>query len=364
MPLILLLLSCVDPIEFEVPPAQSQLVVEGLITDAPGPYRVRLTRAMSVGNEIPIPKLVPRARITLFDDEGNSEDFADAGNGEYLTGGVITGQVGHRYYIKIVTDDGNTFESEPDLLTPVGTVKEIRYEFEERAQVLEYGEFRGDVFNVYIDSEAGTTDETFVRWKLTGTYEVLTTPHLHRTWLQGELWFATPLPCSGYVVVPALGGGGLEQRAACTCCTCWANEYEVSPQISDNSMISGSEFKNVKIGEVTINSATFFKKYLVLVQQMSLSRTAFDFFSLIKGQKEGVLSLFQPPSAEIRGNVKPVGNTNAVVGLFYASSISQKSLFITPDKVPYVLPPIDFSWSECYNYYRNASTTRPALWED
>jgi hypothetical protein len=357
------LLACVDPIDFEVPPAQYQLVVEGQITDRPGPYMVKLSKARSVGDEVLTPEPLLNARVTLFNDLGNSEEFSDKGNGSYLTGGVIHGQIGRSYHIEIETADGSMYTSEPDRLTEGGEVSAIRYEYEARIRKEPFGDFNDDIFNIYIDAEAGSPDETFVRWRFTGTYKVVTNPELHETFLQGEFSYKTPLPCSGYVVVPFIPGGKLEQREPCTCCTCWANHYEDAPQLSDTQLTQSGSFRNIKVGEVPINSATFYDKYLVHVDQISLSRTAFDFFRLIRSQKEGVLSLFQPPSAEIKGNIKNVNNGSPVVGLFYASSVTTKTLFISPDAVPYILPPINLSTDECYVYYKNATTIKPEGWD-
>src|SRR5258708_1616854 len=127
-----LLNACVDPISFEVPPAQSQIVVDGLISDGPGPYSVRLSRSLELNADSSSIRPVLGAKIKLHDDEGNIEDFTGTGTGVYTTGAIIQGQVGHAYYITIETSDGKTFESEPDRINAVGEVEQIRHEYEAR----------------------------------------------------------------------------------------------------------------------------------------------------------------------------------------------------------------------------------------
>lgn len=95
-----------------------------------------------------------------------------------------------------------------------------------------------------------------------------------------------------------------------------------------------------------------------------MSRKAFEFFKLIRAQKVGASSLFQPPSGEIKGNIKGINNAEPVVGLFWASSVRSKSLFIQRNEVPYLLPSIYFVPDACNKFYPNASTTKPALWVD
>jgi len=357
----ILLTACVDRINFNVPPAKFQTVVEGMISDSPGPYTVNVSKSLSLDASSPIPSPVENAKIKLYDDEGNSEDLAETTPGVYMTGGIIQGKVGHAYYIRVETADGTVFESEPDRINPVGEVDTIRYEFEARTVQKSYGEIEADVFNIFVDADAGAGNANFVRWRFTGTYKVLTHPEFHSIFLQVSSYI-DPLPCSGYVVEPALGGGKLLKVAECTCCTCWVNQFESAPQVSDGQFVSGNQYRNVKVGEVPINSATFSDKYRVEVEQMSLSKNSFEFFRLIRAQKEGASSLFQPPFGEIKGNVSAVNSTAPVVGLFWATSVKTKYLFITPGEVPYLLTPMDIITDAC-TVFSNSSTTQPAFWQ-
>jgi hypothetical protein len=354
--------ACVEQINFDSPPAQSMIVVEGFISDSTGPYTVKISRALDLDADSSRRQPVTNATITLFDDEGNEEDLAETDPGVYMTGGVIHGQVGHAYHIHLETSDGKIFESAPDKIKPGGEIESIRYEFEEATEDKGYGELDADVFKVYVDAKTGSAGENFVRWRFKGTYKVFTNPELHVTFLQVSSYL-TPVPCSGYIVVAALGGGKLEKIGECTCCTCWVNQFEEIPQLSDEQLISGNQFNNVEVAKIPINSSTFYDKYLVEVEQMSLSRTAFDYFRLIRAQKQGASSLFQPPSGEIRGNVSPLNSNDLVVGLFWATSVKRKSIFIPRGVVPYVLPPAVFVPDACTNYFPHSTTIQPASWQ-
>jgi hypothetical protein len=354
--------ACVEQISFDVPQVQSLTVVEGTITDDPGPYTVKISRGQSLDSDTSFYDAIQNAAVTLYDDEGNEENFTEISPGVYKTGGVIQGQVGRSYHIRFETADGKIFESAPDKINPVGELEDIRYEFEERSEETDITD-KNDVFKIYVDAKAGTSDDNYVRWKFKGTYKVLTNPELRKVKIM-EFTIMDPLPCSGYRVAPAPNGGILEKFGECTCCTCWVNQFETAPQLSDEQFISGNQFSNIKVGEVPINSSTFYDKYLVEVEQMSLSRKSFEFFKLIRAQKEGAASLFQPASGEIRGNVSAVNSSNeTVVGLFWATSVKRKSLYIHRSEVPYVLPPIVFVTEACTSYYPHSSTTEPAVWE-
>lgn len=359
--MFIILNACVDPINFKIPLAQSLIVVEGMISDGPGPYTVKVSSSLSLTADSSFRDPIQGAKIKLFDDEGSTEDFVEASRGVYLTGGVIQGKIGHAYYIVLEMPDGNIFKSEPDMINPVGEVQEIRFEFEARTVHKNFGDVDANVFNIYMDANAGVGNDNYVRWRYTGFYQVNTHPELHQTF-SAEFWYKTPPACSGYIVNPALGGGELIQTAPCTCCTCWVTQFESEPNLSDNQFVVNNQFKNIKLAEVPINSNTFSDKYMVEVEQMSLTLNSFEFFKLIRVQKEGASSLFQPPSGQIVGNIIPVNSTKQVVGLFWGTSIKSKYIFIQRSDVPYLIPPPDFVRDAC-TIFPNAFTTKPDFWQ-
>ncbi len=361
--IFLLLMSCVERIEFDAPSASLLTIVEGIISDSPGPYTVKVSRGLTLDENSTSTIALKNAKIKLYDDKGTTEDFKEISPGVYQTSGKIKGELNHSYYISVETPEGKTFESEPEKIDPAGDIENIKFEYEAKTVVKKFGETNSDVFNLFVDGKAADINESYLRWRFTGTYKIVNNPELHFTYTPPYTPYKNPWPCSGYILLPETGTGGkLEKIADCTCCVCWAEQYEALPQISDVGLVKNGEFKNVKVGEVAINSIVFDDKYLVLVEQMSLSKKAFDFFKLVRSQKEGASNLFQPPSGEIRGNMKSIVGNDLVVGLFWATSIKKKTIFIYPSDIPYPLPPKDIDTLPCTDY-ENSSTTKPAFWE-
>jgi len=354
------LTACVDKIYFNVPPAEAFTVVEGMISDAPGPYTVKISKSLSIVADSSFRDPIEKAKIKLYDDEGNTEDLVEASPGVYVTGGVIQGKVGHGYSIIIETEDGRIIRSDPDTINPVGEIDQIKYQYVAKTFHENYGDVDANVFNIYVDGNTGPGANNYVRWRFTGTYQVDTHPELHRTFSEGY-WYATPFPCSGYTVLPALGGGNLTKISDCTCCTCWITQFESVPNISDGQFINNNEYKNVMVAEVPINGLTFSDKYMVEVEQMSLTENAFQFFKMIRAQKESASSLFQPPSGKVIGNLSAVNSTQQVVGLFWATSVKSKYIFIPQSEVPYIIQPV--GKDEPCTTYSNSSLNKPDFWQ-
>lgn len=359
------LTTCVQPIEFDVPPAESLVIIEGSITSEDEPYTVTITRAIPLSADSLVKPPVERAMVRLYDDQNNVEDFQEVSPGVYQTGGAIRGEVGRSYHIRVQLEDGTVYESEPDLMKPVGNVEEIRYEFEPRTEEQNFVETRRDIFNVYIDSDAGPGVGNYVRWRYKGIYRIVTNPELK---LEVLPWSNLPRPipraCSGFRTAGHPSGSGyiLVQYRDCTCCECYVYQHEKAPQLSDDLLIADKQFNNIKVGEVPISNITFYDKYLIEVEQMSMTQVAFEFFKLIRIQKTEASNIFQPPSGELIGNVFPLNSEDRVVGLFWASAVSKKTKFLTKADIPYPLTSTETITESCLSYFDDATTTKPDAW--
>lgn len=332
------------------------LVVDGSITNQPGPYTIYLTRASSLINDLDVRIPVRRATLVLHSDAGEQESLAEVTPGKYQTN-TIQGVPGRSYWIQIALEDGTRYESNREKLNPPGEITSLSSRFQQD-NVLERGtEVRADRFDLLVDATGFSTTENYMRWRTTGTYAIRTYPHLMTAVTPDGIVVPAPPPCSGYV----FRNGALRQVDDCTCCDCWVTTYERLPYISDDQLIRGGTFKNVNIGAIPINRRTFYERYHVSVEQISLTMEAFEYFRLIKAQKEGAASLFQPPSAKLRGNVRREGTQELAQGFFWAGSITTKTLFIDKSVVPYSLPPIDTVKAECFQV-RNAVATKPGFW--
>ncbi|HMJ67851.1 MAG TPA: DUF4249 family protein [Cyclobacteriaceae bacterium] len=357
--------ACVEPATYDIPPPSDLVIIDGMIHDGPGPYTVKISKGRAVTADSTSRFPVMGATVILYEDTGIQEQLVERKAGEYSTGGIMQGRVGHSYHVKIKMPDGNALESEPEEILPGGEIEEIRYEYEARTETKEFGEVASDVFNIFIDSHASTEvrGDSYIRWRLTGTYKVVTSPELHTTFLQ-QSSYRTPWPCSGFVIEPALGGGKLVQRSECICCTCWLKYYETKPQLSDTEFVEGGQFRNVKVGEVPVTPETFSDRYVAEVEQMPISKVTYDFFKVISIQKESATNLFQPPPGRVFGNIKSNGSPYPVIGLFWATSMTRKKVTLTKTDLPYVLQPMDIIAESCLEYFANSTTIKPSNWDE
>ena len=101
--------------------------------------------------------------------------------------------------------------------------------------------------------------------------------------------------------------------------------------------------------------------------QFTLSRQAFNFWKALLAQKKATTSLFQPITGKVKGNfIQISGEQGPMEGLFYASSVSSKSVFITRRDVPSesMIPPQDLPYKEsCVRLFPYSTTEKPIYWD-
>jgi hypothetical protein len=360
--IILVCSACVDRITFDVGVSESfPIVIDGFISDEPGPYEIKIAKAFDIESKQSLKVPISVKRLIISDNVGNSEALVETQSGNYRTNPTgIRGTIGRSYKLIVELLDGRIYESKPDTLLSSGTVDDVYQVFKsekDKDGATNYG------FDVFFNSSGGEKENFHFLWQFEGTFQVDTNPELY-TEPCGESRCPKPRACSSYIVN---NFGALEYVKLCECCTCWAKILNDVPIVSDNQLVSDGKFRDVKAGYVPVNQWTFLYKVHVAIKQMSLSPQAFAFWKAVKAQKDAATSLFQPVTGKVPNNfIQISGNPSAIEGIFYATSINKKSIFITRNDVPNqsVIPTQDLPFTDsCLSLFPNSTIEKPDFWE-
>lgn len=340
---LLLLTTCVEPVNVDLGEPVKRLVVDGLITTKPGPYTVRLstTAKYTTGSE-GTNFLVKGANVRISDDTGYIETLTEISPGIYRTAqDGMQGQVG-RTYTLYIESEGKQYQSRPELLRATSGVENVYAEFKYGSPGVEEG------FYVYIDTKDPANTEDFYRWNWT---------HYMR-----EQY------CFNEIVYPS------NVLVVLDCCTqCW-NIYRCNSCVNIASDIysNGSTISGQLIAIVPYTSRA---KYFLYIEQFSLSREAYKFWRGLEGQINNVGGIFDAPPSIIRGNIFNVNDAEDIaLGYFGASDV--KPTFINVDRgsivkepsgpPPFEKPPVNGPPPPCYPCLESALRTAntPPLWQD
>ncbi len=99
------LVSCEKEIEIDLNEGDTQIVIEGEITNEPGPYKVKISKTVNFnkGNNFPG---VSNAIVTITDNLGNTEQLIEIENGIYQTSSLV-GIQGNTYTLNISVEGKN-----------------------------------------------------------------------------------------------------------------------------------------------------------------------------------------------------------------------------------------------------------------
>jgi hypothetical protein len=100
--MLLLYSSCEKVVNIDLNSASPKLVIEGVVTDSAGPFRVILTKSGSYFDQPVLPP-VSGAFITISDDLGTMDTLREEQPGIYFTSKII-GTPGHSYFLSVLSE--------------------------------------------------------------------------------------------------------------------------------------------------------------------------------------------------------------------------------------------------------------------
>ena len=116
--------SCKEPYHPEIDTNVSGIVINGLITDEPGPYTVNLSRPVSFNGKESVP--VQNANVYVTDENNTTFYFYETLPGVYTSDpqNFITAYYS-QYTLNVSTKDGHRYRSTPQVLYPKGSIDSV-----------------------------------------------------------------------------------------------------------------------------------------------------------------------------------------------------------------------------------------------
>ncbi|HEX8059817.1 MAG TPA: DUF4249 domain-containing protein [Cyclobacteriaceae bacterium] len=323
--------GCIDPIRLKTEEGAGALVIDGLITDQPGPYTVRLSRTIAFDNSRPLRVYtVPErgASIDISDNTGFSETLVESEAGVYKTS-TIKGMVGSTYSINVKTKDGKIFRSAGETMQPVAKVDSIRYEYAiyDRFFINSNGQPRtvkAEGFNIYAVTNDPKGLGNYYRWQADGIFEfrsLIDNPELNTCWV-------------------------------------YVDRLEAHLELSDDVLNDGKSF----VHRVCVVPYDRPSRYMVKMRQSSLTERAYKYWKAAESQQVATGSIFDPPPATLVGNVSSDDDTVPALGYFGASSVKAFNVLFDRFKaagysVPSPNPPL--LAGDCRIQWPGATNVRP-----
>ncbi len=302
------LVACQEPIDLGISDLNSFLVVDGLITDQPGPYTVSL----SVSSPLNVREFqsVEGATVEIEEEGGQVELLKEFNTGVYSTSeGGIQGRAGQQYRLRIRLPEGQEYESEWVSLKPAPPIEEVYFRLEQRERIdtrLERGA------QIYLSTRDPSQSTRFYRWEWEATF-------LH------VAPFSSGLEFQGNDIAEFVGSNQVCYNSTFSDRIYLASSVEnTTDQISDFPLVYVSGF-----------GQELLYRYSILVKQYALSEKEYLFWSALEEANENSGTFYDRQPQSTTGNVFRIGAPEErVLGYFSASGVSQKRLFIDRTELP------------------------------
>jgi len=163
--LVLGLTACIEPVSLPIRQTERRLVVEGLITNEPPPYLIKLTYSGNLQSSLLIPEelAINGAVVFVSDDAGNRARLEqDPLNPAFywMRDPALRGQAGRRYSLSVQLPNGKRYVSKPELMPTVAALEPLNVRYRRQRQDLG----QPDVYDIRINTQDPPTPGNYYRW--------------------------------------------------------------------------------------------------------------------------------------------------------------------------------------------------------
>lgn len=326
--------SCSEIFVPVVEAGAGKLVVEGLITNGNGPFRVKLTLASpyNAGSH-PVVTKVSDASLIVKDNDGQIYPLTYMGSGEYELPIGFKAVTGHSYVLHIETSDGVVYESDSQVLLPSESIDSL-YTTIITKEYLNDRNFKTQVngYDVRINlfkSIKAANPMPLCRFEsdVIVQYEYV--------WFDSDP--ATNLKFEWFWNVFGWATRQLDDMENIT----EERSKSSRPQIKDHFLCFIPKGTSAYGISANADAGVF---YYYRLNQFTINEDTYQFYKAANEQLLATGKLFDPIASQLHGNMNCISDPSRdILGLFEVSSVHQVAFIIQyyPYQVPYITPRSD-----------------------
>ncbi len=282
------------------------LVVQAHLNNKPGEQTLVISRSSTL--VYPEFDAFSGCHVEVLSKDGDSREFKELLPGNYVFNHDDNFfRNNEEYRLIFVTPAGKQYESEFERLHPVSEINSIYY-IQENHSTSDPDEIEEGV-QFYMDFEIEKESGRYLRWQVTETYEIHNPEY-------DALIFDLDYQMK-------------ELPDSSSWRTCWITLNIPEIFTLDLRDVEGETFKKMPLNYVTTETRRLNIRYSILVEQMALSQSAFQYWNEQAKNSQSGGSLFDSQPALSPGNICNVDDENElVIGFFSVSGAREKRVFI------------------------------------
>jgi len=344
---LVLVKTCKFPYDADVDELSGLLVIEGGIVKGDTVQTITVSRSAPLS--APQVHPVSGCDVSVLDEDVTEFIFSESKDGVYTA--LITEDMleyNRNYFVRVVTPNGNIYESDFEEMLPAAPVDSIYFLKEDVPQ--ENG-LLATVNQFYIDLK-GTEDESrYYMWKLSETFEYHSSARADYMYVYYDnVIFTDSISIHDTIVLPdtiiIIDTSWVEIRHYVdsivpepvyypdSIYTCWLSSGISGLYTSSTINLTENAKKRIPLHAIPLKNDKLNVKYSLLVKQYSLTPDAYAFWNMVKIETEETGGLYTQQPGQVESNLHCVSDENEkVLGYFWASSVSTKRIFVTSSTV-------------------------------
>ncbi len=298
----ILAFGCIERLDFRREYIEGQLVIYGLITDGEETPNVTVSRTRTSSF---LPEGIHDAIVNLIQEDGTKRLFEYAGIGKYELPG-FKAELGKGYKLEVKIGE-QTYESQIETMPTISGNDELRYEI----GIEPYdGPIERPVLTTYTKTTLPQTDEPiYLRWK------VMETSLWGLVWIIPESGLPPPQPPPCFIY----------------------DEVDPNRLKLYDGAFSNNRSTELILGKRRVDN-TFIWPYYQSVTQLSINQGAYEYWQQLKIMLDNQGSLFDIPSATVKGNIYNTENPDEkVLGYFEVAKTKTTRFYTLYSDMPFYL---------------------------
>lgn len=288
--------ACIEP--YRLPEGTSEssyLVVDGFLDSGTGKAQVKLSRSRGLSETGDFER-EENAIVRIEDQDGGSQILSESDKGLYSGLSLII-DPSKKYRLTVQAANGKTYAS---------TFVQI-------------------VQTPPIDSVTWVPTQDGVKF-MVNTHNDSPTGSKYYMWRFDETWEYNARHYSAYKFE---SGEPIARTQSELLYTCWSTNSSTDILVKSTERLNQNIVSQFPVNFIPVADRRLGIKYSILVQQVGLSKEAYEFWSKLEQTTENVGGLFDPQPGQVLGNLECISDPKELVlGIFHAGNTVEQRLFL------------------------------------
>lgn len=328
VPIILCIVSCIEPYDLVFASQNPILFIEAEINDIDNNQYIKVQRNRPSISGVAFDQ-ISDAKVTLIENKTTNISIPHKISSRYYLPANFKAKLNTPYKLRIELVDGNIYESSEEIINKVPKIDSVYTVLKNKGVSFGGKDLPGN--EIYIDLTDNVRKNDYYLWQYR---------HYEKKSFciscDGGRFFINPLPNGICIEDAFLKRRNVIYDYLCKS-DCWRIYKQVRVNIQSDNFSNGVQIKSRLVAKIPILQL---RDAMVEVQQFAVPKSAFEYFNTLISQGENTGTLADTPPVGLIGNIKNLNDkTEPVGGIFMVASKVTKSFMIRRDtKIPSYVP--------------------------